>query len=391
MILNTKSPLLKLSMTALFLTGCGIRTSEPKAEVIHQENLSSGFSSLAVNVNQYPSNKIICDPLSGGNTTQTNYEKGIVASLYYLTTGMPIMKKSTDYAQFAHKSDQNIFLSDMNVPTRMFTEGFATSTGTFLKNDQEQKLIEYFGLKMNTNLVLSAADTAGNYELALLSDDGTTLKLKSGTDEIADEVLIDNDGDHPTKMGCSSRVVRMRHNVMLPIEVTYYQGPRYHISNVLIWRKATTAGQDSLCNQLGNDKFFNPNKNSEPQQAFRDLEARGWKVLTPDNFMVSRTTNQYNPCVKGSDPIITELAMGEVILTDASLSWKTDILATSHVQLTNMTTGEVTITQSDNVLRTTHDLKLSGLQSGTTYKAQAVSVSEDLGRTTSTELTFTTQ
>ncbi len=390
MILRS-SHMITYAFSTLLLTSCGMHVSSPKSANVQQENLSAGFSSLAVNVNQYPSNKIICDPLSGGESTQTNYEKGIKASLHYLTPGMPNLTSSLNYVQFAKKSDQTIFLSDMNVPTRMFSEGFTTSTGNVLKNDSNQKLIEYFGLKMSTNLILSENDEAGDYELAMLSDDGTTLKIKSGTTEIADEVLIDNEGNHPTRMGCATRIVKMRKNVMLPIEATYYQGPRYHISNVLIWRKASATGKDPLCNQTGNNLFFNPDKNSEPQTAFKDLEARGWKILNTDNFMMGNTKTEYNPCIQGTDPLISNFVVGEVILTNVSLSWTTDIEATSHVELTNMTTGEVSTTQSDNVLRTNHAMSLTGLLPMTTYKVRAVSVSADLGRTTSSELIFTTQ
>ncbi|MBC7420298.1 MAG: fibronectin type III domain-containing protein [Bdellovibrio sp.] len=379
------------ALSSLLLSSCGIKVADQPNEVVKQINLSAGVSSLAVNVNQYPSNKIVCDPFSGGGTATTSYEKGIKASLFYLTSGMPRMYNSNNYTQFAKKSDQNIFLADMNVPTRMFTEGFTTTSGNVLKNDANQKLIEYFGLKMTTNIVLSDTDEPGDYELAMLADDGTTLKIKSGTTEISDEILIDNEGDHPTRMGCAKRIVNMKRSVMLPIEATYYQGPRYHISNVLIWRKASFAAKDPLCNQLGNYLYFNPDQNSAPQKAFHDLEARGWKILSPDNFLISKTSTDYNPCIQGTDPVISNFAVGEIILTNVRLSWTTDIVATSHVELTNTKTGQVTLTQSDNVLRTTHDINLTGLEPATTYRVKAISVSSDLGRSTSAELSFTTQ
>ncbi len=388
MLKETKT-LLKLTAATVLISSCGIKMASTLAENIQQENTSGGLSALGVNLNLYPANKMVCDPLSGGQTTQTNYTKGIKASLHYLEADSPRLYKSTDYVDFAKKSDQNIFLSDMNVPTRMFTEGFAPKIGSTLNNDGGQKLIEYFGLKMQTNIVLADGDEEGLYELALLSDDGTTLKIKSGSADVEDEVLISNDGDHPTQMGCATRTVKMRRNVMLPVEVTFYQGPRYHIANVLIWRKASEAGKDALCNRQGNELFFNPNNNSVAAQGFTDLTSRGWKVLIPDNFMMAQT--DYNPCVKGTDPVISNFELGEVILTNVSLSWNTDIEATSQVQLTNTTTNEVTITDSDNLLRTSHQITLRQLQPGTIYKVKAISVSADLGRSLSEELTFQTQ
>ncbi len=375
--------------TTIILSSCGFKISNPLLEKVQQKNTNAGVSNLSVNLNQYPANKIVCDPLSGGQTTQTTYTQGIKASLHYLTADQPRLYKSTDYVQFAKKSEQNIFLSDMNVPTRMFTEGFSPKIGETLKDDVGQKLIEYFGLKMETNVVLADSDTEGIYEFALLSDDGTTMKLKSGSPDTPDEVLIDNDGDHPTQMGCATRTVKMRRNVMVPIEVTFYQGPRYHIANVLLWRKTTEAGKDSLCHQQGNQLFYNPNLNSAPAQGFKDLESRGWKVLIPDNFRMAKT--DYNPCVIGTNPVISNFKLGEVALTSIAMSWTTDIASTSQVQLTNTKTGEVTITNSDNQLRTTHQIYLTDLQSLTVYKVKAISVSSDLGRTLSEELTFETQ
>ncbi len=388
--LSTAGTISFLSATSLLFSSCGLKLPG-LTESVQQSNSVAGFSQLAVNVNAYPSSKLSCNPLTGGGTSSTSYEKGIKAELFYKTDAMPVMHKSTDFVQFAKKSDQNIFLSDINVPTRMFTEGFANASGTFLKTDSGEKLIEYFGLNMKTNLILGAEETSGDYELALLSDDGSTLTLTSGSqDSQADDVLINNDGDHPTKMGCATHTIKMRKNVMQPISMTYYQGPRYHIANVLIWRKSSTAGEDPLCNQDGNSLFFNPDNQSAPQQAFKDLQSRGWKILTPDNFMVSLTKTDYNPCVTGTNPIITNFRAGEATMTSMSFQWNTDILSTSQIQLTNLTTGEVTTTTADNSLRLNNDILLSGLQPQTTYKAQAISVSADLGRSISAELIFKT-
>lgn len=377
------------------LTSCGVNLSSlinsQEPENIVQTDLTVGVATLAVNINKYPANKIVCDPLSGGQTTQTQYTNGIKASLHYKLSNQPRMYKSTDYAQFAFKSEQNLFLSDMNVPTRMFSEGFSTQTGDTLKDDQGQKLIEYFGLKMNSNIILSADDEEGSYEFAMLADDGTQMLLKSEDPDVADQVLIDNDGDHPTKMGCSKKTVQFSRNSMVPFEATYYQGPRYHISNVLMWRKSTTSGQDPSCNKLGNSLYFNPDKNSEEQPAFKDLISRGWKVLKPSNFAISKTTEDYNPCVVGTNPVISNFEVGEVILTMTSVSWVTDIPATSQVQLTNTKTNQVTVTTSDNQLRTSHQISLSELQPNTIYKVKVISVSSDLGRSESGELTFQTQ
>lgn len=372
---------------SLLVFSCEVKLKSASEDIVQNET-TAGLSTLKVDVNQYENSKLVCDPFAPPSGTIT-YEQGIKASLHYREAGMPRMYSAIDYILFGRKSDKTVFLTDMNVPTRMFTAGFSTPNGDVLKKDSGEKLIEYFGLKMETNIILTPEDEEGEYELAVLADDGSNLIIKSGDGDGADETIINNDGDHPTRMGCSTRTVRFRRNAMLAVEAQYYQGPMYHISNVLMWRKSTTAGQDPLCGQLGNHMYFNPDSNSTPQQAFHDLQARGWKVLKPGNFLMKKT--DYNPCAPGTNPVISNFREGEVIQQRVDFHWDTDIPATSQIQLTNMTTGVVTTTTSDNQLRTTHSVEVTGLQPNTTYRVQAISVSEDLGRSMSPELIIQTQ
>jgi hypothetical protein len=373
------------------MTSCSFKKNQDAEESISQSQLdgSSQLGVMKVDLNRYPLNKTVCDPLSASSTTSTSYEKGLKANLFYRDAGMPRYYKSTDYIEKAKVSNQTIFLSDINVPTRMFTEGFVTPSGNILQSDSEERLIEYFALKATSHLVLTESDDEGDYELALLSDDGSTLKVNG-------DLLINNDGDHPTKMGCASKAISIKEGDLLPIEMTYYQGPRYHISNVLIWRKASPAGRDPSCGQEGNHLYFNPDDKSKPLQRFKDLQARGWQIVQPDNFVIRSTTTEvpnpdYNPCAIGTDPVISNFAIGEVVLQSVSFLWETDIPATSQLILTNQTTGGITVTTTDNVLRTKHSVQLNNLQIGTTYKVQAYSVSEDLGKAKSLEGEFTTQ
>lgn len=380
----------QILMSTVFLSaGCGLKLN-PEKENLTQTQDSQSLGAMKVDVNAYATNNLVCDPFDDGSGSgQIDYEKGVKAQLFYREDTMPRFYKATDYITFARKSEKTVFLKDINVPTRMFSEGFATPDGDVLKKDSGEKLIEYFGLKMTTNIVLSADDEDGDYELAVLADDGANLIIKSGDGLTADETLINNDGDHPTKMGCARKTVRLRKGVLLPVEVQYYQGPRYHISNVLIWRKSKTAGSDPLCGQLGNSLYFDPNKASTPQQAFKDLQSRGWKVLTADNYLVSKNKQDYNPCVEGTKPIITGFSVYEVFTTFADFSWQTNIPATSQVEFKNVATGVVTTTSTDNQVRLDHQVRIDGLQPGATYTVKAISVSEDLGRSSSDEITIT--
>ncbi len=388
---KSKNVLKTVIATSFIMTSaCGIKLQTAKTGNISQLELGQSFGALQVDVNKYSSQKVVCDPFTDVVTDivtidPIDYQNGIKATLHYREDNMPRMYKAADYISFGRKSDKDIFLTDMNVPTRMFTAGFSTPIGDVLKKDSGERLIEYFGLKMTTNIVLTEDDSEGDYELAMLADDGSNLMIKSANPTQPNESLIENDGDHPTRMGCAKRTVNFKKGDLLPIEANYYQGPKYHISNVLIWRKSLTAGKDQSCGALGNHLYFNPNKNSEPQQAFKDLQARGWKILKPENFVISKDKTDYNPCVQGTAPVISGLILNDAEGQNVVLNWTTDIPATTQVQVTNMTTGLVTTTTSSNQLRTNHNVTVSNLNGNTTYSLRAVSVSDSMGRTVSTD------
>jgi len=381
--------LLSIVMVITFaetLTGC--TNFFRSGEDVGAEITSQGFMSSKVDLNLHPMNKNICDPLGGQNTTQV-MTQGVQGTLFYRTSSMPIFNKVQDYIDLAQKSDKTLFFADMNVPTRLFSEGFSTQTTGVLMDDSGNKLIEYFGIKFETNLQLTETDQDGDYELALLSDDGTRLQFQDPVDNTWKEI-INNDGDHPTRMGCATRTIHMDHRTNLPIQTIYYQGPRYHIANILMWRKASVAGQDPACGTSGNTYFFDPDNNSVPLKPYNDLLARGWAPVAPGNFWLNNTAS-YNPCVQGTPPVISNFNISESFGTDVILSWTTNIPASTQVRLVNQTTGEETLTASDNMLGTDHQVHLSGLKHGDTYNAQAVSISQDLGNAISSPLTFTIQ
>lgn len=336
----------------------------------------AGQKSLAFDVNKNPLNKVVCDPFGG--TGPATPESGIVASLFYVGAGGAQLHLAEDYTTKAIRSRQRLFFSDINVPTRMFSEGFATQTSQVVKDDLGQRLIEWFGIQFQTSLALSADMPEGDYELASLGDDGVIVKAKiNGTWQ----TVINNDGDHPTKMGCSKTIFHFARNAVLPIELTYYQGPRYHISNVLMWRKtdAGIVGKDQQCGHLGNTYFFDPNKASQPLAPYRDLLARGWTPIGKDNFFLPLEGN-YNPCVQGTDPVLSQFMVNEVFANMISVSWTTDIAATTQVLVTDLVTGEQLMSTTDNILRTDHVVRISGLKAQTEYSVQAVSISENLGK-----------
>ncbi len=373
-----------LTAAVLGLMGC---TKGPSV-ILEGESLEkSGMGVSQYNVNLNPVHKTVCDPF-GGDPSQ-NPEKGLKASLYYLSPGVSPMNSASDYVTKATVSNQNLYFSDLVTKTRMFTEGFSTQSSSVVKDDLGNTLIEYFGLKFESNLRLRDSDPEGEYELASLADDGVIVRAKiNGTWK----TIVNNDGDHPTKMGCASELLQMTRETSIPIEVYYYQGPRMHISNVLMWKKSSPdiLGKDARCGQMGNDFFFNPSNNSEEMNNYKDLLARGWAPIHADNYFLNSNTGTYNPCQEVEGPAISGLRIDEVLSRDVYVSWQTDLPATSQVLVTTASTGEQRLTDSDLVLRTSHSMRVSGLNPNTQYQVQAVSIGENLGKTLSAPIIITT-
>lgn len=344
-------------------------------------------------INAYPMNKVVCDPGGGGGGT-TSPKQGIKGELFYRGAGQPRYYSAQNYVDHTTKANVDLFFTEMFVPTRMFNQGFSTQTSGVLKDDSGNTLIEYFGLRMQTTIRLAPNDAEGVYEFALLSDDGSVMKIKDSNGSW--QTIVSNDGDHPTKLGCSSARITMTQDTKLETEVLYYQGPRYHISNVMLWRKLSdtqAAGQDPKCGVQGNEYWFNPNNNSQPTANFSELFNRGWNVVSAGNYYLpeeQQENAQYNPCTPGTNPTISNFRVTEVTSTDIFLAWNTDIPATAQVLIVEVATGNALLTATDNVLRTSHSVQVSGLTPGTRYTVQAVNVSEDLGRAISNPIDLTT-
>jgi hypothetical protein len=351
---------------------------------ISEETWSGQMS--AFNVNEHQLHKTVCDPWGGNPPPQ--FDKGVEASLYYLTKNVTEDTPLYEYFQRGHHSEQTLFFSQINVPTRKFTEGFATEAGESVNDDNGDRLIEFFAMRFETKLKLNPDQELGEYEIALLSDDGAEVRIKDG-DNI--QTLISHPNKTPTKMMCSTTKINFtEEGKAYPLEIDYFQGPRYHIALVLMMRKVTgNAGEDPLCGSSGNELFFDYNNNSKPLSAYKKLLKRGWAPAVAQNFDLPEKYT-YNPCTAGEAPKIINFTMTRLSDTQATFTWETDIAATSQVMVTDSETGETLVTTSDNILRTTHQVTVTGLSSGTSYEARGISISENLGKAISAPLEFTT-
>jgi hypothetical protein len=174
------------------------------------------------------------------------------------------------------------------------------------------------------------------------------------------------------------------------MKIDYYQGPRYHIALVPIWRKVNSSTpNDPLCGKNGNNYFFDPDHNSMPLAAYNQLASRGWYPLGVANFSVTQDTD-YNPCTDGTVPVISDVEF----VNDMEIGpyyivkWTTDIPATDQVLYTDQATGVQSLTVSDNMLKTSHSVQIT-VSPGHTYSVQVVSVSEDLGKAISSSMLLT--
>ncbi|NCN95732.1 MAG: hypothetical protein GW917_03330, partial [Bdellovibrionales bacterium] len=242
----------------LTLTGC-IGSTGSNQENLPELKTGEAFSKF--NMNAFSVNKLVCDPFDGVGTT--DLVEGLHAKLWHLREDQPRYTKVQDYIDHGQASTNEFFFSEVHVSTRLFTEGFPSLVGGRIKTDQGEDLIEYFALEFNGGLRLGPDDLEGEYELALLSDDGAIMSLAQSDSDIY-EVVVNNDGNHPTRMGCGQRVT-FNNNTQFKVKFQYYQGPKMHISMIPLWRRVTADTRaEPQCGKLGNSMYFDYNDQSKP-------------------------------------------------------------------------------------------------------------------------------
>jgi len=368
-----------LGIVFLGFTGCG-ETAQ------NANSLKEGEALSPFNVNKYQQNKLVCDPFEGGGNS-AGFSAGLKADLFYLSSGQPRYQSVYDYIEHGTKSDQVLFFSQVNVPTRLFSIGFPLETGELVKTDEGTTLFEYFALDLTANLQLRQEQEEGLYELALLSDDGSVLKVKEENGEYV--TIVDNDGNHPTRFGCGE-TLEMKHGESHSIKISYYQGPRRHISLIPMWRKVEPGmSSDPQCGRQGNKMYFDYNNNSAPQQAYVDLFYRGWEPIQAGNYRLD-ASDEYNPCSGDdeSEPTISNLTAFDDLDGGVRVTWDTDKPATSQVLYSSSLTGRQVVTTSDNVLRLQHTVIIPDPVDGEVFTIRAISITDVLGTAISEPITY---
>jgi hypothetical protein len=179
---------------------------------------------------------IVCDPFSENNIV--NSTQGLKGFLYHDPSqpslwGTP--EFSTSSQQYLKESLKvaELELSSVNVPGRYFEFGFTTNSGSLLAID-DVPMTEWFALSVASRLRITEP---GKYQFSLLSDDGATLKVKY-PDQEEYQTFIDNEGIHPPKLKVSDSVLDFSTGTeSYPINLSFYQGPRFNIALMLMMRK----------------------------------------------------------------------------------------------------------------------------------------------------------
>ncbi len=375
-----------LSMTLMSLAAACTPQSLGQSEIAPEifpateADPATGQMLSTFDVNKYPVTKTVCDPF--GDTPDPRSNQGLKAELWWINKGTAAQTSVSKVIEKGQKSDRNLFFSQLNVPTRIFDLGFASETGEAVKSDDGSTLIENFALRFKSILKLAPDQKPGLYEFAILSDDGAVMSFreKDGTYR----VNVNNDGNHSTRLGCSSSAVQMDAETEIPMSLEYYQGPRYHISLIVLMREVSagsSAGKDQGCGVAGNRTWFDPNNSSIELKPYKDLLARGWKPLSNQNYSLANEA-MFNPCKDGVAPVMSNLQVYERFNDGFIVTWNTDIPATSSVVVTDAN-QQHSVVKSDNVLRTSHSVRTTGQLPNTAYKIQAVSISATYGRTVS--------
>ena len=284
----------RLSVLPLFAALALLATGCSRAEFSMYDD--GKFKSAGLQEN--PPDAVVCDPFNSGNNISATL--GLKGSIHYAESLTSRPSSSTDLIRDGKKLDAELFLSRLFVPTRMFDSGFVAEGGRALQNEKGEVLTEWFALDMQSKIKLAAGEATGLYQLAVLSDDGATLLLNNPATG-AFEPLIQSEGAHETKLACAGQVVEMGASTKIPMRLTYFQGPRFHISLVLMWRKVSgsmASIAESECGKLGTEYFFTPGtatKAAIPKAPYQGLLARGWKPLNAENFELVSGSNR---CVK---------------------------------------------------------------------------------------------
>lgn len=331
----------------------------------------------------------ICNPFNAGVSSENN---GLIGTMYYLTDSMPRYTNVMDYIDNGVPIQSTFYFSQLFIPTRNYNTPFVTESGQTILNADGQPFYEYFGVQFESQLTLAPGQQPGWYQMATLSDDGSIISQINSDGSLT--TIVNDDGTHPTRMGCGQQAVYLDGTHPVPIQVDWYQGPRYQIALVVLMRPLpagalpTDTASDPQCGQEGNYMYFDPDNSSAPSDTYLSLLTRGWTPLDNANYLFPAQAT--NPCAPPNPLTITGFAIKSMTPTSVTVTWTTSIAATDQAQATSSVDGSVIGSPLNSNGTTTHTDTITGLTPNTLYSVLGVSNSSDGQTATSTQLAFTT-
>jgi hypothetical protein len=304
-----------------------------------------------------------CDPFD--SYVNNDESLGVVGNFFYLNDDQPRFGRVSDYIELGQAVDDIVlYLNQIFVPTRPFDRGFITMGGQAVLNSRGEPLYEYFALRLNGRLS-SGSWAPGNYQFALLSDDGAVFDIDTGSGFAR---LIDNDGNHPTRMKCATEPLALGANPV-SYQLDYYQGPKYHIALMLMARPwpSDNNWNDAECGKEGNSRYFDSTQNPPaPTATYNGLLARGWRPLEQANYLMPQTAPK-NPCNTPA-PVISNFRVLEFSANSVTLAWSTDVPSKSEVFYGLQGAGFNQVVSSALEYKTTHSLVVTGLTANSNYE-----------------------
>jgi hypothetical protein len=263
---------------------------------------SSPTSPILTIASPTPTPNAVCNPLSQNGGSTTNATNGLKAKMYYATASDQQAHSFTqvsDYFKYGHLDSADFYFNDIDVPTREFSAGFELENGQLLTDGQGNVLYENFAFDIKGVIKLPAGMANKRVQFATMSDDGSNL-LITPTGSSQSAINVANDGTHPSLLKCGTAPVQLSSSTAVPMELQYYQGPRYQIALILLWREwdendPSFQPEDPQCGKSGNSYFFDPTQTpSTPQTPWLDVLSR-WQVVPSDVFQVD-SAGTANPC-----------------------------------------------------------------------------------------------
>jgi len=233
---------------------------------------------------------LVCDPFTLAGEALCN--GGMVGEIFYLDSPLrtqfnALSNKTVDFFYSnGIRINAILNLNQLFVPTRSFTSGFPTNSGTLITDSSGATLFEYFAFRLNTVVKLDPLyNLPGYYQFATLSDDGTVVMITPQGS--SPQILISNDGDHPTRLGCATQAIYFNDTTRLAMQIKYYQGPRTEIAASLLWRRVESPipPAEALCGVSGNTTFFGASYNDMTSSGYGTLVNNGWKPVAPTNLI----------------------------------------------------------------------------------------------------------